>query len=152
MEWLTSLLRGHGSIARGDELAAVDAWPCFGRPVLEITNRILGPAGTPVHLTLKDTNGRDKLVSILRELPGATSAHNTGADLEDSVQQTCYAMDALGAMEQALRDRDTRILELQRQQEQLAKIKDDEIAKLRVHLQVCLRVQGFSAGGVLQGT
>jgi hypothetical protein len=125
----------HGSITVGDELTAVDAWPTAGRSTQEVTARILGPPGTPVHLTLKDAHGRHKLVSVVRELPPAASGLST-QDLEDALQQSSHAFEALAAMEQALRDRDTRILELQRQQEHQSTLKDDEIRKLRAHLQV----------------
>ena len=126
-----------GSIAVGDELTAVDAWPTAGRSTEEITAKILGQPGTPVHLTLKDANGRDKLVSVVRELPAASGPSTQ--DLEDALQQSSHAFEALAAMEQALRDRDTRILELQRQQEHQSTLKDDEIHKLRAHLQVACR-------------
>jgi carboxyl-terminal processing protease len=91
----------------GDIIAKVDGQDVSGLPLSDVVNRILGPAGTPVTLTILDPNtGEARDVTLQRaritlhnvtwqQLPGTTIAH---------VRVASFSRGVTSDLQQALRE------------------------------------------------
>ena len=121
-------VRKHGSawmdgrIEAGDELVSVDAWPTLGKPVSDITAKILGLAGTKTTLGIvkAQSSGDQRLVTTVTLVRRSQEAG------DEALKLTRCCMDHLSLLQKALQDKDEKYLELLHKHDSLQQALQDQ--------------------------
>jgi len=73
---------GRSGLAAGDAILAVDNLPVAGLPLQQLVQRLRGPVGSEVAVTVMRRSGQTTTISLVREritIAGATIQHRSGA-------------------------------------------------------------------------